>query len=356
MNYFVYPGIIQADFYKFCNKTYTGNGRMYDPALGRFLSPDPFMQDPSNTQNFNRYSYCLNNPLKFTDPSGFTFIGASEKNQTQISYIEGINKRLQYDWYYWFQSLDKVRDRITWGKSYHGGEGTALTHYLLCYDYISIISIDGSSYEKRYYNQDVISTQLTNSIGSTHIINSISHLENNDYSENNILVCNLPTIEVVWDGETPNSARIIGLYDDLPRGDTKIEWYRTTSMVNYIAGTTAELMSDLSKSKTVIKITKITGKVTIIIGVVTDALGVITYYQSGPNDPNAVSPTKATINTGVAIYGIWNPAVAITYGLIETFYPGGSEGYLKDLHNAYNPKNDPYIEQSFIQHSMAMPF
>jgi len=46
------------------------NGRMYDPMLGRFLSPDNFVQAPDYTQNFNRYSYVLNNPLKYTDPSG----------------------------------------------------------------------------------------------------------------------------------------------------------------------------------------------------------------------------------------------------------------------------------------------
>ena len=46
------------------------NGRLYDPDLGRFLSPDNFVQMPDNSQNFNRYSYCLNNPLKYTDPSG----------------------------------------------------------------------------------------------------------------------------------------------------------------------------------------------------------------------------------------------------------------------------------------------
>ena len=46
------------------------NGRFYDPQLGRFLSPDPYVQDMTNPQNFNRYSYCLNNPLKYTDPSG----------------------------------------------------------------------------------------------------------------------------------------------------------------------------------------------------------------------------------------------------------------------------------------------
>jgi|GEM_PF-120694 len=49
------------------------NGRLYDPVLGRFLSPDPFVQMPDFSQNFNRYSYCMNNPLKFTDPSGELF-------------------------------------------------------------------------------------------------------------------------------------------------------------------------------------------------------------------------------------------------------------------------------------------
>jgi RHS repeat-associated protein len=46
------------------------NGRLYDPKLHRFLQPDNFVQDPSNTQNYNRYGYVLNNPLKYTDPSG----------------------------------------------------------------------------------------------------------------------------------------------------------------------------------------------------------------------------------------------------------------------------------------------
>ena len=39
-------------------------GRVYDPILGRFLTPDPYVQAPENSQNFNRFSYCLNNPLK----------------------------------------------------------------------------------------------------------------------------------------------------------------------------------------------------------------------------------------------------------------------------------------------------
>ena len=46
------------------------NGRLYDPLIGRFLSPDNYVQLPDFSQNYNRYSYCLNNPLKYTDPDG----------------------------------------------------------------------------------------------------------------------------------------------------------------------------------------------------------------------------------------------------------------------------------------------
>ena len=47
------------------------NGRIYDPTLGRFLQADPFIQYPNNSQSYNRYSYVLNNPLSYTDPSGY---------------------------------------------------------------------------------------------------------------------------------------------------------------------------------------------------------------------------------------------------------------------------------------------
>ena len=46
------------------------NGRMYDPVLAHFLSPDPYIQSPENPLNHNRYSYCLFSPLQYVDPSG----------------------------------------------------------------------------------------------------------------------------------------------------------------------------------------------------------------------------------------------------------------------------------------------
>ena len=55
------------------------NGGLYDPVVHRFMQPDNFVQDPFNTQNFNRYSYGMNNPLKYSDASGefwFVVIGA----------------------------------------------------------------------------------------------------------------------------------------------------------------------------------------------------------------------------------------------------------------------------------------
>ena len=51
------------------------NGRMYDPVMSSFLSVDAYVQSPDNSQNFNRYAYCLNNPLKYTDPSGWVMVG-----------------------------------------------------------------------------------------------------------------------------------------------------------------------------------------------------------------------------------------------------------------------------------------
>ena len=50
------------------------NGRIYDPLLGRFLSADLVVQNPTSLQCFNRYSYVMNSPLTLTDPSGFEAI------------------------------------------------------------------------------------------------------------------------------------------------------------------------------------------------------------------------------------------------------------------------------------------
>jgi len=53
---------------------YYYGARYYDTGIGRFISPDTVVQSFSNPQTLNRYSYCLNNPLKYVDPSGHLVI------------------------------------------------------------------------------------------------------------------------------------------------------------------------------------------------------------------------------------------------------------------------------------------
>jgi RHS repeat-associated protein len=56
-----------------CSRVAAGaiyNARYYDPELGRFTQPDTTISDISNPQSYNRYSYCLNDPLRYTDPDG----------------------------------------------------------------------------------------------------------------------------------------------------------------------------------------------------------------------------------------------------------------------------------------------
>lgn len=77
------------------------NGRLYDPLLGRMLSPDPFIQDPDNSQNYNRYSYAWNNPMKCKDPNGNFILGyvtgffkglSSGKNPFKAGWKGGVNE------------------------------------------------------------------------------------------------------------------------------------------------------------------------------------------------------------------------------------------------------------------------
>jgi len=53
---------------------YFYNARYYDATIGRFISPDSVIPEPFNPQSLNRYSYCSNNPLRYTDPSGHDYL------------------------------------------------------------------------------------------------------------------------------------------------------------------------------------------------------------------------------------------------------------------------------------------
>ena len=67
---------------------YYYGARYYDAGLGRFISPDTIVPDPANPQSLNRYSYCLNNPLKYVDPTGHQLL--SEEALENISLMAGM--------------------------------------------------------------------------------------------------------------------------------------------------------------------------------------------------------------------------------------------------------------------------
>lgn len=125
------------------------NARMYDPVIARFLSPDPYVQEKKNLQNYNSYSYCLNNPLKYTDKSGESFILLNLARELFVNTIirpwsEGINAWTDSDnWHAtrnslklmngWFAgNLKQIISRFTWER-WQTTFGYNLANYYNCF-------------------------------------------------------------------------------------------------------------------------------------------------------------------------------------------------------------------------------
>ncbi|NKI25385.1 hypothetical protein HCG49_02285 [Arenibacter sp. 6A1] len=77
------------------------NGRLYDSMLHRFLMPDNYVQDPFSTMSFNRYSYVMNNPLMYVDPSGEAWewiaVGAVAAVYAIFNVVKTIHEKNQYE-------------------------------------------------------------------------------------------------------------------------------------------------------------------------------------------------------------------------------------------------------------------
>lgn len=78
--------------------------RYYDPALGRFVTPDTLVQSPYDPQTLNRFSYARNNPILYTDPSGNSF----GLNRT----INGIGKELKRINQQMYRAQHRLEDQL----------------------------------------------------------------------------------------------------------------------------------------------------------------------------------------------------------------------------------------------------
>ncbi|AOT07731.1 RHS repeat-associated core domain-containing protein [Pseudoalteromonas luteoviolacea] len=73
------------------------NGRVYDYNLGRFMSVDPIIQSPGNSQSVNPYSYIMNNPLGGTDPTGYSSACQSKGTRAKSEPTPGCANAMSYE-------------------------------------------------------------------------------------------------------------------------------------------------------------------------------------------------------------------------------------------------------------------
>lgn len=157
------------------------NARLYDPATSRFLSPDPYVQTPEQSQNFNRYSYCMNNPLKYTDRNGkffFLIDGLIDLisnpirhglNFSQYSFQRTYNS-LKIDWGLFQGNFKQILSRFTW-ESIQTGIGYSYSQIKNAVNDVSDVEyFDGATYLVRKIEPDKIGNGVT--IGSFININT----------------------------------------------------------------------------------------------------------------------------------------------------------------------------------------
>ncbi len=185
-------------------KLYNMNGRLYDPAVGRFLSADNYVQDPTNSQSYNRYSYCLNNPLRYTDPSGWETSTSAEEEEERIRKEIA---ELYAEWYGRQFGADGLTNE-QWISL--GGEGVNSPLYNEFIDanrassneFIGGYKITPYGYKSGYYNKKGKFVELTNEVSGYNVERVASGGGDWDVSRLNR-----------WEERSRNNPLITGSYD-----------------------------------------------------------------------------------------------------------------------------------------------
>ena len=157
------------------------NGRMYDPVVGRMLSPDIVIQNPEYSQSYNRYSYCFNNPLKYIDPSGYVVTIPPEYLKMNL-YSTDINKyrkkikrlgvdpnTISVDY-----NTDLLQDgllfkTISWKEI--GVDDPEDIHYLDVFEKVNNIDALPKNIYRFISTNTAISLEMKHSIYSNHVVN-----------------------------------------------------------------------------------------------------------------------------------------------------------------------------------------
>ena len=114
------------------------NGRCYDPLTSSFLSVDAYVQDPTSAQAFNRYAYCGYNPLRYTDPTGWS----------QRPRDGNVNPNLNTGGHTTYHSDDP--NDVLWGRSVHPW-GNSSSGYVNGTAYTTTIYVQGNVTTGNWY-------------------------------------------------------------------------------------------------------------------------------------------------------------------------------------------------------------
>ncbi len=329
-------------------KLYNMNGRLYDPVVGRFLNPDPYVQDPGFTQNYNRYSYCLNNPLKYTDPSGQWRSGGIAEYFASGAFM---HSNMHTDGPGGFGGSGSGGS--VYGGPGYGDNGTGLNG--VYYDWYSGAYRStgqgnhevGWGYAYSVASQYGISLPSNTNLGSIHLgsnngISGVWFLQHAYAGFGN----SLEYKESMWrfataanGGGGPNWLYGTGVaLNMLGHAATGGEMFLNgsvsffNSMNNYSAPVGLNYSKEISLLSNSAKTIRMIGGATIVVGGLLDfSYGVPNYYKYGPNDSRSVSPGKAGLNLGMGAYSFYlNPLAGPIYFGVDFFYPGGWTGAIND--------------------------
>ncbi|MDP4214442.1 MAG: RHS repeat-associated core domain-containing protein, partial [Bacteroidota bacterium] len=343
---------------------YETSFRGYDAQIGRFGQIDPMA---GSSLDFSPYAYVDNNPVLYNDPSGLRkILPISIFNAFSL-----LDQRQQGGGGGGGFSLGGSHDN-GWGMSM-GNVQTGFDQWVAAANQQADQAVAGANFVNELNNftnampDNSIRTLVNNNDGSWQMTGAndvISASMKTDGNGNMKLTYNYnysdPTAGVP-DGQLQQvntyvvhgTIKMYGDFDNGGGGQAQGGgWYEPATKIAYSAGVVAEGMKDFGKAARIIQVGKAGGGALFGIGLIFDAKGVYNYYNDGPDKPNSVSPGKAAVNTGFAVYGFWNPVVGMIYGGVDVFYPGGWNGVADDWSD-YTDEH-PEAESQMISNSFSI--
>lgn len=274
------------------------NARLYDPVIGRFLSPDPYVQSPDDSQNFNRFSYALNNPLRYMDPTG-EVVWTTSDPQVIESFFRDYNAGggVDFDTYHF--------------SGWERGEG-------------GNISID-DELGKLYISYGRVEDGVVTVIGESFDLKR----------------------ETNWYGQLSELSLSLGMLGDaaLFKGGTYVLYRDNIGYFGKYYASTSVFTGSAKIGRIPLSLTntaKVLGPISAGITIGT-SIAAISNYSDNPNSPNAVHPVKGGLDIGMAFYTLAVPGIGTGYFVVDATI--GWKPVIEasmDVHRFHNEMNSKY--------------